>query len=330
MPDALTDPRTRGAQVAEAVELLGSSPAIAQIRDGIARIAASDRGVLLTAERGVDVESIARELHAQGRAARPFVGVDCGTDAVDRQLFGTLDGFTPADLEPVCSDSAIAAARGGTLFLQDIGELPAAVQARLVRVARDGEVRIDGQIVATEVRLVASASPEVDADVRDHRLRGDLYRRISAARIDLPSLNARRGDIPAIATRLLDVRSGPDGEPRRTFTDAALALLAALTWPNNLAELRDVVERVASETSDSAIRIEHLLPVLRLDRTSAAFKPSGDLREARLRFEREYIAAVLEHHGWRMAAAAQALGIHRPNLYRKARQLGIPLTRVSD
>jgi len=315
---------------AEAVELIGSSPAVVQVREGLLRISASDRGVVLTAERGVDVESVARELHSRGRADRPFVVVDCGGDAVDRRLFGTPEGMMPPDLEPVSADCAIASARGGTLFLQDIGELSAAVQARLVRVARDGEVRIDGEAVATEIRLVAGASPDVDADVRDHRLRSDLYRRVSSARIDLPSLSARRGDVPAIATRLLDRQCASLGQPRRAFTDAALALLAAMTWPNNLAELRGVVERVAAETTDISIRIEHLLPLLRLDRTLASFKPSGDLREARLRFEREYIAAVLEHHGWRMAAAAQTLGMHRPNLYRKARQLGIPLTRVSD
>ena len=91
-----------------------------------------------------------------------------------------------------------------------------------------------------------------------------------------------------------------------------------------------MIARVADNSSDDLIEIEHLLPVLRLDRAPAPFRPVGDLREARLRFERDYIAAVLEHHGWQMAAAAQTLGIQRPNLYRKARQLGIPLTRGSE
>src|SRR5204862_5476320 len=139
-----------------------------------------------------------------------------------------------------------------------------------------------GDVVATEIRLVASAAPDVDADVRDHRLRADLYRRVSAWRIDLPPLSARRGDVPVIASRLLDLRCAALDGARRAFTDAALALLAAMTWPNNLAELREVVERVTSDTTDTSIRIEHLLPVLRLDRTSASFKPNGELREARL------------------------------------------------
>src|SRR5262249_60726655 len=116
----------------------------------------------------------------------------------------------------------------------------------------------------------------------------------------------------------------------RTFTQAALALLAALGWPGNLAELREVVARALVECPRGAIQVEHVLPALELGRVQAPFTPIGSLREARLRFEREYVVAVLKHHGWRMAAAAQTLGIQRPNLYRKARQLGIPVARLTD
>jgi DNA-binding NtrC family response regulator len=113
-------------------------------------------------------------------------------------------------------------------------------------------------------------------------------------------------------------------------TQAALALFGALTWPGNLAELRTAVERVVADGGGDVIQIEHILPVLQLHRAHSPFVPSGNLREARQRFERDYIASVLQHHDWRMAPAAQALGIQRPNLYRKARQLGIPLVRVSE
>jgi DNA-binding NtrC family response regulator len=104
-----------------------------------------------------------------------------------------------------------------------------------------------------------------------------------------------------------------------------------VSWPGNLAELRDVIDRIVSSPSSAAtIHVEHVLPALQLDRAPVSFAPSGTLREARQRFERDYIAAVLQHHGWRMADAAQTLGIQRPNLYRKARQLGIPLVRASE
>jgi DNA-binding NtrC family response regulator len=311
-------------------ELVGSSAVIGRVRDAIGRAALAGRGVLFVAQAGTDVESVARELHALSRPGFPFVVVHCAAEGVDRLLFGESDPLAPPDLESVSADCRIAAARGGTVFLQNIGDLPAGVQARLARIARDGEVWIDREPVATAIRLVASASADVEADVQEHRVRSDLYRRLATSRIDLPPFSVRRGDVPAIATRLLEDRCGAMRIPARAFADAALALLAALTWPGNLAELREVVVRAAENGTDGLIEIEHLLPILRLDRAPAPFRPAGELREARLRFERDYIAAVLEHHGWQMAAAAQTLGIQRPNLYRKARQLGIPLTRVSD
>ena len=177
---------------------------------------------------------------------------------------------------------------------------------------------------------MASAVPGVDADVKQHRFRSDLYRRLSASRIDLPPLRARPDDVPAIANRLLDDCCAAHDVPRRVFTQAALGLLAALSWPGNIAELRSVIERVVSGTREETIQVEQLLPALQLDRAPVPVVPAGTLREARQRFERDYISAVLQHHGWRIADAAEALGIQRPNLYRKARQLGIPLARISE
>ena len=315
-----------------ALELVGRSAIIGRVQEIVRRSALLETGVLIVGERGADAESVARELHARSRPAASWIPVECGTgDAarVERALFGTPVGLPATDLESVSQDSRIAAARGGTLFLQDVEELAAAAQARLARVARDGEVRIGGEIVATGFRLAASASPLIDSDVRGNRFRADLFRRLAVSRIDLPPLRDRLEDVPALGARLLEDLSAAAGLPPRSFTPAALALLAALSWPGNLAELREVVERVMADTGDQVIQIERLLPALQLDRANTAFVPAGNLRDARLRFERDYIAAVLQHHGWRMADAAQTLGIQRPNLYRKARQLGIPLTRVT-
>jgi DNA-binding NtrC family response regulator len=317
-----------------AIELVGRSAITGRVQELVRRSAALDGGVLIIGERGADVESVARELHARSRPpSAPWVVVECAAaDAagLDLLLFGAPTDHAPPDLEPVSAGSQIAAARGGTLFLHDVGELPAAIQTRLARVARDGEIRIGGDAVATGFRLAASASPAIDGDVRENRFRADLYRRLAVSRIDLPPLRDRLEDVPPLAVRLLEDLSNAAGLPPRSFTQAALALLGAINWPGNVAELRGVVERAIAETNDEVIQIEQLLPALRLDRVNTTFVPSGNLRDARLRFERDYIAAVLQHHGWRMAEAAQTLGIQRPNLYRKARQLGIPLTRGSE
>jgi two-component system nitrogen regulation response regulator NtrX len=319
---------------AGALELVGHSPAITRVAELIRRIAALDAGVLLTAEPGTDASAIARELHGRsGRATSPFVAVECdGADPshTAQILFGTPPPVAPSDLESVARESRIAAARGGTLYLQGVAEIPAAVQARLARIIRDGEVRIDGEPTPTELRIIASASPAVDSDVHAHRLRADLFRRLAALRIDLPPLRQRLEDVPAIAARVLEEIVAEQGRKPRVFTNAALALIAAVTWPGNLAELQAAIRRVAGEPGDHDIQVEHMLPALNLQRAPARFVPAGGLREARLKFERDYISAVLQHHNWRMADAAQTLGIQRPNLYRKARQLGIPVTRISE
>ncbi len=318
----------------DAPELTGRSAVITRVHELVRRAALTDGGVLVSGEPGTDLEAVARHLHERGaRADGPFVVVDCseGDPArLEGRLFGDAPPPGPPDLESMAGDSPVAAARGGTLFLLHVGDLPASAQARLARLLRDQEAWIGGAPAPLECRIVAGGQPGLDADVAAHRFRPDLYRRLTAWRIDLPSLNDRAEDVPAIVQRVLGEACAEAGVAPRACTQAALALLGALSWPGNLAELRAVVDRVVRETSEHPIHVEQLLPALQLDRRPAPVVPTATLREARLRFEREYIAAVLQHHGWRMALAAQTLGIQRPNLYRKARQLGIPLGRLSE
>jgi len=338
MPDPMMLADARAARLVKtsptALELVGRSAAIARVHELVRRAALADGGVLLVADRGADVMSVAEELHVRTRRVpAPFVHVDCASSEslrLDEWLFGTAPESAGGDLDSVSRGSQIAASFGGTIFLRDVSELPASVQARLARIGRDGEVRVDGEVVATNLRWVASSTPGIEADVQSNRFRSDLYRRLAKSRIDLPPLRDRADDVPALAARVLDDWCAVHGGSPRTLTHAALALLAALTWSGNIAELRAVVERAAQETPHDVIQIEDVLPALNLERAPARFVPSGQLREARLRFERDYISAVLQHHGWRMAEAAATLGIQRPNLYRKARQLGIPLARTTE
>jgi len=336
MPDPLTLASRRPAEpiraAARAVELEGLSLAITRAHELVRRASAAEGGVLIVAEPGVDVASVALELHLRSRQPdAPFIGIDCTRERarLDLLLFGT-PSIGIVDLEAITSDSRVAVARGGTLFLEDVGELPASVQARLARLVRDGEASIDGQPVAVSFRLVGSAPPGIDGDADARRFRMDLYRRLCSCRIDLPPLRDRLEDVPALAIRTLEDLGDAENTVPRSFTQAALVLLSALTWPGNLAELRGVIDRAVADGPGEVIQIEHLLPALQLDRTQTVFVPAGNLKEARLRFERDYIAAVLQHHGWKMADAAHTLGIQRPNLYRKARQLGIALTRPAE
>jgi DNA-binding NtrC family response regulator len=308
-------------------ELTGNSARLRECLAQFERATADDRGVLLVAEGGLDAEGVARALHHRGRRrAGPFVAVGCGAPPaeIERVLFGPSGNRRGRDagddLESVSAGSALMRAGGGTLFLDEVGELPALVQRRLARVLRDGEARLRPSTrTRLDVRVIGATQSGVASGADDGRLRDDFVRRLPLV-VDVPALRHRREDVPAIAEAIL-----ADRAPGRRFTPAAMTVLAALPWRRNIAELRTLVERLAAAQADTLIRQEDVLAEVQLDRPP--IRQAGSLREARRQFERDYIAAVLRDHGWQMRDAARALGIERANLYRKARQLGIPLRR---
>jgi len=305
-------------------ELAGSS---ARVRDCLAQFqqaAADDRGVLVVAERGLDGESVARALHAHSpRRAAPFVVLTCtgGAQEVERALFGVAGRRRGDELETMSAASALARAHTGILFLDDVAELPAAAQRRLARILRDGEARVarPSSRQALDVRVIGAAPSSLVSAVDDGRLLDDLGRRLPLI-VDVPPLRQRREDVGEIAERILAERA-----PGRQFTAAALTVLAALPWRRNIVELRALIDRLATLAPAPTIRQEEVLAEVQLDRPP--LRPGSNLREARRQFERDHIAAVLRDHGWQMREAARALGMERANLYRKARQLGIPLRR---
>jgi DNA-binding NtrC family response regulator len=305
-------------------ELIGSSRLVRDCAAEVDRAAGDDRNVLITAERGFDVERIARGVHARsGRASGPFVvAASEGAFAdLERGLFGTAQrGGAAAATGPesLSSTSALYRANGGVMFVPNIGELPAALQRRLARVLRDAEVRVSrrAEPITLDVRVLGSTETGPDGGLRD-----DLARRLPVV-IEVPALRQRREDVPAIAEAML-ASQGLEHQ----FTPAALIVLAALPWRRNTAELAGLIERLAKANGDTLIRQEDVLAEVQLDRAPVR---AGNLREARRQFEREYIASVLRDYEWQMPEAARALGIERANLYRKARQLGIPLRRDSE
>jgi len=191
-------------------------------------------------------------------------------------------------------------------------------------VLRDGEARVAGKDpVHLEGRVIASAPPSLTADAQDGRFRADLLRRFGAVPVSIPSLRQRPEDIEPIVSRVASELCAASGRPKPDFTPAALTMLAALPWPQNVEELRGALARVFRHVSGERVRQEDLLPDVPVDGIVRRINGGVSLREARRRFEREYIASVLEQHGWRMSEAARTLGIERANLYRKTRELGI-------
>jgi DNA-binding NtrC family response regulator len=300
-------------------DLTGSSEAIRVARERVGKAAAREGGVLLVADRGYDLEAVAREVHARGPGAGGrFATLDCAMPEVaevERALFGTPTvpsrrGARAEALETLGRNALLVTTSGGTLLLTSIAELPASAQARLGRVLRDREARIDGTDgpQRLSLRVIATTRPTVEADVDEGRLRPELYRRLQILR----DASDARGIAP------------------RPFTQAALALVAALPWDGNVDELRRVVEGLCAAAPGPAIRVEDVLGQVPLDARHGALGPQASLREARRQFEREYIAAVLRHYEGRMGPAARVLGIQRTNLYRKARQLGIPRRKAAE
>jgi two-component system, NtrC family, nitrogen regulation response regulator NtrX len=285
--------------------------------------------LLILAEDGLEAPAVARYVHERTRAGQPFLHVDCADPDVSRvhaAVFGERTRGTGHELESLGPGSVLVAARRGTVFLDNIADLPAAVQRGLARVLRDGEARVGGRDrVRVTARVVASAPPSLPADARDGRFRADLLRRFGALPVIVPPLRERADDLRVIVHRVASEISAAAGRPAPAFTQAALTVLAAMPWPGNLDELRTTLQRVLRDAAGTVRQEDllHLLPLAPLHGIGSRVSPSVSLREARRHFEREYIAAVLEQHDWRMSEAARTLGIERANLYRKARQLGI-------
>lgn len=300
------------------------------MRQQLAAAASLAGPVLIVAEPGLDTRDVAAFLHA-GRRSGAFVALDCAESPAENlteRLFGRPEAGARnrRDLEVIGKRSALLG--GGTLFFANVTEMGAPLQRRLARVLRDGEVYVDDRphAVAVQARLIAGAAPDIAEEVEAGRFSAALHRRLSATQVDLVPLRKRPDDIPQIVHALGRELASRNRVAPRAFTTAALTALGSLAWPRNLDELRELLQRLYQDRSTDQVRQEDVLRVLGFGDPNpvAAATRFDSLRVARQRFEREYIAAVLTRHGWRMAEAAATLGIERANLYRKIRQLGLP------
>jgi DNA-binding NtrC family response regulator len=315
-------------------DLYAHSPAMRDVTALIARASTMRAGVLIRGEEGTGRQVAARVIHSsQGAAGGTFVAVDCsGFDSaeLDALLFGAparaINGDRASqDLERVSRCSRLHDALDGTLYLQNVADAPARVQTRLARVLRDREAVLaeTDETIALDVRPMAGVDPGFDSAVQEGRVREDLFRRLSVIRIDMPPLRHRREDIPALANYFLRDVCASLRVPPKTLSRSALSLISALPWRGNGVELRSFIESVVRGLRGGrGIGLEDVLAHVRLDGGSVVFA-GGTLRQARARFERDYIATVLEQHHGRISDAAKTLGIQRTNLYRKIRTLKV-------
>lgn len=307
--------------------VIGTSPAMREVM-ALARVAAGRRcGVLVSGERGTGHEMVARAIHAYGPDPHaPFVAVDCAyaePHELEHELFGTSKQARKAPArrrgaKAEAGTGALARAAGGTLFLDHVTEMPRPLQGRLARYLRETTSR-SARKEANTARIVAAT--ELPQGSADEVMEADLYEKLAVIQIELPALRHRREDIPALAAHFLKEICRAEGQPPKTLTRSALTLLSALAWRGNARELRSLLERLVVLIPQGIIRLEDVLAHTRIDTSIVPLGPKATLREARARFERDYIAAVVRQHHGRMTEAAEALGIQRTNLYRKMRRL---------
>ena len=315
-------------------ELYCQSTAMRSVSTQLTRAAGVRDGVLVRGEDGSGLQVVARAIHAASAGTGRFVVVDCASSdprQLGIELFGAspdAHNFGSRDFERVSRNSRLHDALGGTLYLRNIVEAPNRVQARLARIFRDREAVLveSDTAIDIDVRIVAGVTPDVEAAVREGRLRDDIYRRLSGICIDVPALRNRRDDIPLLANFLLRQACSLARVPAKTLSRPALSLICALPWRGNGDELATLMRTIVDNGAAGGVGLDDVLRYVQLN-TGALFSEGGTLRQARAQFERRYIISLLEQHRGRMTDAAKSLGIQRTNLYRKMRTLKITRER---
>src|SRR5262245_23814178 len=310
--------------------MVGGATRMLEVYRLVARVAPTTSTVLIQGETGTGKELIARAIHsASRRPDQPFVTVDCSALAetlLESVLFGHVRGaFTGAVSD---KRGLFEAASGGTTFLDEIGEITPCMQAKLLRVLQEREVRRVGgtESFKVDVRVIAAANKDLGALVGDGKFREDLFYRLSVVTIVLPPLRERRDDIPLLANHFLEFYRAANEQAPLAISPEAMAKLVAHDWPGNVRELQHAIERAAALTQHAMLLPDDLPPKLLLDARAQETGPAAaplSLQEV----VKGHLRRVLKHAGWNKKLAAELLGIHRRTLYRLTKRHGISLRK---
>ncbi len=313
-------------QAAQGLQLIGESPAIEAVRSTTRRIADTDLAILILGENGTGKEIVARSIHYLSRRRdQPFIAVNCAAlteTLLESELFGHEKGaFTDARESRV---GKFELATGGTLFLDEIGDMSLSGQAKLLRVLEDKVVvRVGGSTpIHTEVRILAATNQDLGAMVRAKRFREDLFFRLNVVSLELPPLRERGEDVLRLADHFLTTFCRTMGRKAPKFSPAARKRLLSHAWPGNVRELRNLTERLAYLTQGDTVEPEDLV-LIDSGGEAELLELSGSLAEATRDFQQHYIRKTIDSARGNMSGAARRLGLHRSNLYRKMRQLGM-------
>ncbi len=307
--------------------MVGRSEAMRRIYQLIEMAAPTKCRVFVSGESGTGKELIARAIHALSpRRDRPFIELNCAAipgELIESEMFGHVKGaFTGAVGD---RKGKFEAASGGTLFLDEIGDMSLMTQAKVLRALQEGVVTPVGssQVLSVDVRIVSATSKNLVAEIARGGFREDLFHRINVLTIAVPPLGARREDIPELAEHFLRLASVENDVKTKRLAPRAVDLLVQLPWQGNVRELRNLMERVVVLIAKEVVGAQDLIDVLQLSGEGGEEVGPLPLREARARFERQYIVNRLTANRGNLGDTARELGIERTNLYRKMKQLGI-------
>jgi two-component system nitrogen regulation response regulator NtrX len=316
--------RLRELVKSDAPKMIGSSPAWQRAVEQASMAARSDARVLLIGESGTGKELLAAHIHNSSPfSGGPFVKVNCAaipTELLETELFGHEKGsFTGAT---ATRRGKFEMADGGTIFLDEVGDLHAASQAKLLRVLQEGEFhRVGGeQIIRVAVRVLSATNRDLASLVSQERFREDLYYRLSVVPIRVPALRERPHDIRLLAEYFLEDFCVRNNFRAKKLDDTVFPLLETYPWPGNARELRNVVERMAILTQGDRLTRDAIPVEIRVQREAG---PKSTIQEARESAEREHILRALEESAWNVSGAARALGMERTNLHKRIRALGL-------
>ncbi|MDX1660440.1 MAG: sigma-54 dependent transcriptional regulator [Gemmatimonadota bacterium] len=308
--------------------MVGRSERIWEVYEAIRQVAPTDSTVLISGATGTGKELVARAIHAlSGRAGGPFVPVDCSALAegiLESELFGHVRGAFTGAVED--KQGLFESAAGGTIFLDEIGDVSLALQQRLLRVLQEKEVRRLGDVrsVGVDVRIVAATRRDLKEEVAADRFREDLYYRLAVFPIHLPTLGQRREDVPLLVERGLErIRARLPGDRRLTCSPLAMRMLRAHRWSGNVRELFSVIESAAIRAEGDRIEAQHLPEEVRAEANGGSSEEARYRAEISDAEERAAIAAALEESGGHRARAAELLGMSRTTLWRRMKEYGI-------
>jgi two-component system nitrogen regulation response regulator NtrX len=327
-------------------QMVGESVSLRQIWDAIKRAAPTNATVLLLGESGAGKELVARAIHRNSlRSRERFVQVNCAAipeELIESELFGHEKGsFTGATEKQI---GKFEQADRGTIFLDEVGDMSAKTQAKVLRVLQEGEVERLGsaRTIKVDVRVIAATNKDLEAEIEKGNFREDLYFRLSVIPIRVPPLRDRREDIPALVRHFVDLFSRENNRRPQRFTAAALEFMQKARWKGNVRELKNTVERLLIMTPGDMIDVDDLKDVVRIDTGKPAANDAhghapagagtsvapGTLREFKESAERKFLVEKLRENAWNISKTAEVIGTPRSNLYKKLEQYAI--TQESD